>query len=201
MYSCPVYQRYLRSIQPNNSEQKQISKINLNNVMRMLWEQHVEWTRMAITGAVNNLPDADLTAKRLLENPDDFAAALEPFYGEKIASQFGTLLKAHLVIASQLVDAAKAGDNQKATELEKKWYANADEIAVFLGKINPYWSQEEWRKMLYEHLALTKKEAVDMITKNYADSINVYDEIEKQALKMADMMTEGILKQFPHMFT
>lgn len=55
--------------------------------------------------------------------------------------------------------------------------------------------------MLHEHLALTKSEAVDILTSNYAEGIKVYDEIEKQALKMADVMAKGIVKQFPENFT
>ncbi len=50
--------------------------------------------------------------------------------------------------------------------------------------------------MLYEHLALTKSEAVYVLTKRYEDSISVYDSIEKQALEMADVMVNGIVKQF-----
>lgn len=55
--------------------------------------------------------------------------------------------------------------------------------------------------MLHEHLALTKSEAVDILTANYAKGIKVYDEIEKQALKMANVMAKGIVKQFPENFT
>ena len=54
--------------------------------------------------------------------------------------------------------------------------------------------------MLYEHLARTKSEAVDILTNNYEESITEYDEIEKQALKMADVMAEGIVKQFLYYF-
>ncbi|WP_010250545.1 hypothetical protein [Acetivibrio cellulolyticus] len=54
--------------------------------------------------------------------------------------------------------------------------------------------------MLHEHLALTKTEAVDMLTKKYSDSISTMDEIEKQALGMADYMTYGIVNQFPANF-
>ena len=54
--------------------------------------------------------------------------------------------------------------------------------------------------MLYEHLALTKAEAVNMLTGNYAESIAIFDQIEKQALDMADVMTYGIVLQFPHNF-
>lgn len=196
LYLCPIYRYYSQNYSPNP---KPISKaeVDLKNNLRMLWEQHIAWTRMTILSMAENLPDVDLVTKRLLRNPVDFELALKPLYGDKIASKFSDLFRAHLVIASELVSAAKAGDTKSVADAERRWYANADEIALFLSKINPYWSQNDWRTMLYKHLALTKSEAVDMITKNYAAGINVYDEIENQALQMADMMTEGIVKQFP----
>lgn len=55
--------------------------------------------------------------------------------------------------------------------------------------------------MLYDHLKLVKAEAVAILNKNYAESIKIYDEIEKQALEMADVMAEGIIKQFHYKFT
>lgn len=149
---------------------------------------------------VENLPDADLIIQRLLRNPKDFGEALLPFYGSNMASQFADLLTDHLVIAAELVKAAKAEDDRAAAEAEKRWYANADEIARFLGKINPYWSEDEWKRLLHEHLGLVKTEAIDLLTKNYAEGIAIYDEIERQALMMADAMTEGIVRQFPNMF-
>ena len=50
--------------------------------------------------------------------------------------------------------------------------------------------------MLYEHLALTKAEAVNMLTGKYAEGIAVFDQIEMQ-VEMADVMTNGIIRQFP----
>ena len=177
------------------------SELDLMNNIRMLWEQHGAWTRMAITSMVFGLPDEDLVINRLLQNPVDFANTLKLFYGNKIASTFSDLLKSHLVIAADLVKAAKAGDNKSATDAEKKWYENADEIATFLAYINPYWSKESWKAMLHEHLALVKAEAVALLTNDYAAGVEVYDKIELQALEMADMMAEGIIKQFPYQFT
>ncbi len=52
--------------------------------------------------------------------------------------------------------------------------------------------------MLYDHLAMTKDEAIYMLTQKYADSINIFDKIEQEALIMADTMTQGIVKLFPH---
>ena len=199
MIMCPYLMNYSCGINPNAAGISK-SELNLNNNLRMLWEQHVVWTRLFIISLVFSLPDIDLVTKRLLRNPKDFEAALKPFYGDKIASRFSELFTSHLSIAAELVKAAKAGDNKAATDAEKRWYANADEIATFLGSINPYWSREEWKSLLHEHLAMTKAEAVDILTKKYAEGIDEYDAIEKQALTMADLMTAGIIRQFPYSF-
>jgi hypothetical protein len=47
---------------------------------------------------------------------------------------------------------------------------------------------------------MTKTEAVGILTGKYADSIEVFEKIEKEALMMADEMTTGIVKQFPQNF-
>ena len=168
--------------------------------MRLLWEQHVYWTRMVILSIAFNLPDAEFVTNRLLRNPKDFEAALKPFYGENIAARFAELFTNHLTIAGELVKAAKANDSAAAADAEKRWYANADQIAAFLGSINLYWSALEWQRMLYNHLAMTKAEAVDILTQKYAESIDVFENIEREALAMADMMTQGIVRQFPQYF-
>lgn len=177
-----------------------IAEVELRNYLRMLWEQHVFWTRLTISGIVFKLPDAEFTTNRLLRNPKDFEKALVPFYGSAIASQFEKLFTDHLVIAAQLVQAAKDGNSAAAAEAEKKWYVNANEIATFLGRINPYWSVDNWQSMMHEHLTLTKTEAIDMLTKEYANSISIFNQIELQALNMADIMAYGIARQFSSQF-
>lgn len=177
------------------------SELDLRNYWRMLWEEHTAWTRMAIISMVADLPDVDLVIKRLLQNGPDMASALKPFYGTEIADKFGNLIKEHLVIASQIIKAAKAGDTSGASEAEKSWYENADEIAELLASINPNWSKEEWIDMLHTHLALVKSEAVSRLNKDYAANIAIYDKLEKQALEMADRLSEGIVEQFPQKFT
>ncbi|NFD76192.1 acetylglutamate kinase [Clostridium botulinum] len=172
----------------------------LRDTMRMLWEQHSVWTRLAIMSIVAGSPDQDLVIARLLRNPKDFEAALRPFYGDKVAAEFSKLLTDHLVIAAELVKASKAGNTNAAADAEKRWYENADQIAELLSRINPYWHLEAWKAMLHEHLALVKAEAVAMLTSDYKRSVSIYDEIEAQALEMADTMAEGIIEQFPERF-
>jgi len=194
----PGYGRFESDLKGSATNQEMSQQqMDLNNLMRMLWEQHITWTRIVIMGLVEDLPDLEFTTERLLRNPQDFANAFRPFYGDEIAADLANLLTSHLTIAAELVQAAKAGNNELASEVEKRWYENADQLAAFFGSINPYWSEDDWKSMLYEHLALVKSEAVNMLTKNYAVGVDEYDEMERQALEMADMMAEGIMLQFP----
>ena len=182
------------SIDISNTEQM------LSNHMRLLWEQHVYWTLLFILGITFGLPNAELITTRLLRNPKDFEKILIPVYGETLAAEFSQLFTAHLTIAAELVKAAKAGNNAVAADAERRWYENADQIAAFFSRANPYWSAQEWQKMLYDHLAMTKNAAANYLTQKYVDAIRGFDDIERQALAMADMMTQGIVKQFPEYF-
>lgn len=55
--------------------------------------------------------------------------------------------------------------------------------------------------MFYEHLAMTKSEAVSILSKDYQASVRWYDKIELEALEMADAISDGIIKQFPQLFS
>lgn len=170
----------------------------LNQLMRMLWEQHAVWTRGTIISIAEGLADEELATRRLLRNPADIAAAFRPLYGNEVARRLNDLLTEHLVLAAQLVQQSKAGESAAAAETERRWYANADEIAAFLAEINPHWSRESMRRMWREHLDLVKAQAVARLNKDYASDIAFCDEGEQLLLQMADEFTEGILRQFPY---
>lgn len=164
----------------------------------MLWVQHSEWTRMAFSSIIFKTPDEKEVINRLLKNPMDFAMFLRTFYGDKVGFRFRELLTEHLQLAADLVRATMAGDTARAEAIDKRLYENADEISYLLASINPCWHYVDWRKMFYRHLDLAKLMASQMINGNYRESIDTYDIFEKEVMIMADMMAEGLLRQFPH---
>jgi len=151
---------------------------------------------MVIMGIVYDLPDLEQTTNRLLRNAPDFGSVFNQFYGNRAAAEFERLITDHLVIAGELVKAAKAGDSTAAANAQKRWYENAEQIACFLNHINPNWAVSDMKQMWFTHLALTKKEAVTMLNKDYAKSIAIFNRIEKEALMMADEFSNGIMCQF-----
>lgn len=177
-----------------------MNRCDLINDMRMLWEQHITWTRLTIISIAANLLDREVVIQRLLRNAADMADVIRLYYGDEVASKFGKLMKGHLMIAVVLVEAAKSGNSSTVADAERRWYANADQIAAFLGSINHFWPEETLKMMLHEHLALTEAEAVFRLNKNYMADIAQYDKVEKQALAMADAISNGIINQFPDQF-
>lgn len=188
--------RYFRRLILNSPIYFNLSEVALMNQLRNLWTDHVMWTREFIISTAASLSAIDAVTARLLQNPSDFAELLSMVYGMEVAENFKKLFTEHLLIAADLVNAAKAGDTQKVDEARVKWYNNADEIAKFLSEINPYWSEMLWQKYMYGHLAMTEQEAVARLNGQYEEDVKLFDQIKEEALEMADYMFEGIRQQF-----
>lgn len=176
-------------------------ELELRNNMRKLWEDHITWTRMYMVSAIADAEDKDAVTKRLLKNQEDIANAIKPYYGNDAGEELEVLLKEHITTAAELIDAAKANDQVKLDAANKKWYDNANEIADFLSNANSkHWPRDGMRAMMKEHLDLTKQEAVDIINKRFDEDIADYDRVHNQILKMSDMLSLGIVRQFPDRF-
>ena len=172
----------------------------LRMAMHKLWEDHIVWTRNVILNIMDDLPGTDQAVSRLLKNQDDIGNAVKPFYGEAGGKELTRLLREHITTAADLLKAAKTGNNSAFDAANKKWSANADEISDFLSKANPNWKLADMKKMMHDHLTLTTDEAVARLKKDYEADVKAYDKVHDEILMMADMLTDGIIKQFPGKF-
>jgi hypothetical protein len=192
-------------VPPAEAAAGKASPTALHDTMRKLWEDHIIWTRQYIVSAATqsgDLADIGATTTRLLSNQTDIGNALKPFYGDQAGDGVTTLLRDHILTAAGLVTAAKAGDSADVTELSARWYANADDIATALNALNPrYWDLGHFKAMMHRHLDRTLEEAVARLEGRYADDIAAYDAVHADILDMADMLSDGIIRQFPQAFS
>jgi hypothetical protein len=175
-------------------------ELKLRNDMRKLWEDHVTWTRLAVISLTSGTADTNATVARLLRNQTDIGNAVKPFYGRAAGAELTRLLKEHITVAAALITAAKAGDKPAQAAAQTRWETNADQIARFLSRANPHWKLGPLRSMLRDHLRLTTHEVVARLQRNWTADVAAYDEIHRQALHMADMLSTGIVGQFPKRF-
>lgn len=176
------------------------SKEPVRLALRKLWSDHVIWTRQYIVAAVAGTPDADAAASRLLKNQEDIGAAVAGFYGDAAGSKLTALLKEHIMIAVDLVGAAKSGDQDAFANADARWTANAGQIAKFLAGANPNWPDKDLVDLLSLHLKLTKDEAVARITGDWAADVKAFDDIFNEIMVLADALNDGIAAQFPEKF-
>ncbi len=155
-----------------------------------------------VTFAAGPLPEFGATVTRLLQNQVDIGNAIKPFYGDAAGNQLTALLHNHIILAAQILEAAKTGNATALNSSLAAWYANANDIASFLHNANPNnWSLSALQAMMKAHLDHTLTEAVFQLQGNFTASITAYEQVHLQILGMADMLSLGIIHQFPNMFT
>ncbi|URN92543.1 MAG: glycosyltransferase [Candidatus Pristimantibacillus lignocellulolyticus] len=180
---------------PNNK-----ATCELRMAERQLWIDHVLWTRSFIVSDLANLEDKSDVLERLLKNQDDIGNSIKPYYGEEAGNKLTKILREHIELAGQVTNAAKTGNTADLEKYNKLWYKNADDIADFLSAANPNYSNKELKDMLYKHLQFLTDQVVARLSKDWKADIVAFDKGEEHMIMFADMLVDGIIKQFPKKF-
>ena len=169
-----------KQLQKRSSDTDCISPkmVELKTAMQKAWIDHTIWTRSYIVSAMSNRPDQPYVLERLLQNQQDIGNLIKPYYGE----------------------AAKANNQADVKKLNADWHRNADDIAKFLSEANPNWTFKELQDMLYTHLKLINEIVISCLQGDWKRDIQATDENEIHMIHLADILTEGIVKQFPEKF-
>jgi hypothetical protein len=169
--------------------------------MRALWEAHGTWTERAIVDFVGGLPDTNLVVARLLHNQVDIGNAVNPYYGATAGNELTALLKAHINAAVGVLAAAKSGDAHSVATAKAAFFANGNQVAAFLHAANPHhWALSDMRTMMRVHLKQVIALAVDQLDGHYAAAIRLYGVYINHIIDMADILSTGIIQQFPARF-
>lgn len=173
--------------------EREDSILRLNEDMRLAWLNHVYWTRMYLMSAVADNADQQAVEERLLETADEITDVFARYLPIATTRQLRNLLTEHIEIAGQIIQALKAKNMSDYDALVKEWYRNANQMAALFASHNPYFESRETRNMLLNHLDLTREEIEQQVNGEYEQSIDVFRDVEQQALAMADYFARGLL--------
>lgn len=175
--------------------------VEFKAAMRYLWADHATYTRDVILGILDETADANDALNRLLQNQVDIGNAVKPYYGDAGGQALTDLLTEHIVIAGDILVAARDGNTNDFNTALEAWYQNGDDISVFLNTANPdNWELEPMKMHMSHHLDLTLEEAVAHLEDRHDDEIQAYDDVFEQLMGLADMLSNGIISQFPDQF-
>ncbi|QNK59385.1 glycosyltransferase [Paenibacillus sp. PAMC21692] len=174
--------------------------MKLKSDMQKVWINHTIWTKSYIVSAISGLKDQADVLERLLRNQQDIGDLIKPYYGNAAGNKLAELLREHILIAGKIITAAKANNQAEVKKLEAAWHKNADEMAKFLSSANPNWTFKELQDMLYKHLQLITEVVLSYLKGDWKASIAATDQNEIHMIHFANMLTEGIVKQFPEKF-
>jgi len=174
--------------------------VQLKVDMQKVWIDHTIWTRNYIVSALSDLPDQKDVLDRLLRNQQDIGNLIKPYYGEAAGNKLAELLREHILLAGKIVAAAKAGNQAEVKKLEADWHKNADEISKFLSAANPNWQFKEMQEMWYTHLQYITDIVINRLKGDWKADIATTDKNEIHMIHLADILTKGIVKQFPNKF-
>ena len=173
--------------------EREDSILRLNEDMRLAWLNHVYWTRMYLMSAVADNADQQAVEERLLETADEITDVFARYLPIATTRQLRNLLTEHIEIGGQIIQALKAKNMSDYDALVQEWYRNANQMATLFANYNPYFESRETRNMLLNHLDLTREEIEQQVNGEYEQSIDVFRDVEQQALAMADYFARGLL--------
>lgn len=155
---------------------------------RFLWDDHVNYTRDAITSILAGLPDIEAVSQRLLQNQQHIGALISDYYSEQDVQTLVTLLQQHITIAVDVINGIEGS--------EELWKLNGDNIVTHMEKMNPwYWPRTVIEPMWTEHLETTVTQVLARRAQSWTEDIAAYDQNHKHMAKFSDIFANGVVYQ------
>lgn len=175
--------------------------IDFQKTMRKLWSDHIWYTFVVVNSFFHNPDQVPAVMDRLVENQKAIGKIVVPFYGKDAGDKLGDLLIEHIKLAVPVLEAAKDGDSTALKSAKKDWFKNAAEIADLLGNVNiENWLIDQIKSILEMHIKQTIGYSTALMKNNFQKAIKEYDAAFEHMMHLADIMSTGIIDQFPDKF-
>jgi hypothetical protein len=173
----------------------------LQAALRDLLVGHAVWVRAVVVATrLGDREAARVADRKAVENARAIGQALAPLYGQEGATAFGDLFVGHYRAVKAFLDATEAGSEPRRKAAVGQMTRNAGQIAAFLNNANPNLPKDAVLSLLGAHAA-HHVAAIDATRRrNWTREAEVWEMMVKHLYKIADALTDGIVKQFPDRF-
>ena len=170
--------------------------------LRDLWLGHIFWVRNVSVAAIDKNDAATKSAEQqAVANAQAIAASIEPFYGAGAKDGFFKLLAGHYGAVKAYLVATVAGDAAGQGTATQSLTSNAEEIAVFLSKANPYLPKDAVQGLLLAHGGHHIQQIQQLKDRKYEAEAQTWEEMKKHVYQIADATADALAKQFAKKFS
>ena len=176
--------------------------VELRLALRDLWQGHIFWVRnVVLLTKLGDKEGAKVAEEQVVQDAKDIASSVVPYYGKEAGDKLFTLLAGHYGAVKDSMNAVYSGNKQAENVAMGKMTKNADEIATFLSSANPKnWSKEALVSALAAHAGFHMAQIGQINTKDFSAEAKTWAAMKKQVNEIADVLANGIIKQFPQRF-
>lgn len=162
--------------------------------IRMFWFELFTWVRSLMISKyfkIGNEAEIYDKIKRVNEN---YVNALKQFFGANpAADELQLELNTYLELMDRLINAQMEGNTDAVNQITQLLYQNAEERAISVSKLNPFWDQNEWKTRLYNNLRLTLDESNTFLTGDYTKNLDIFSTLLDLAENTSGYFAQGLV--------
>jgi hypothetical protein len=170
--------------------------------LRDLWIHHIFWIRNVCLATFNkNDPAMKAAEQQVVANSQSIAATMEPFYGAAAKESFFKLLAGHYGAVRTYLVATADNDASAQGTATQSITSNAEEIADFLSKANPYLPKDAVYGFLLAHGGHHIEQIQELHGRKYDSEAKTWADMKDHIYEIADATADALAKQFPKTFS
>jgi hypothetical protein len=176
--------------------------IQVAESLRELWLGHIFWVRNVSIATINrNDLAAKVAEQQAVANAKAIAASIEPFYGASAKESFFKLLAGHYGAVKAYLVATVAGEPVAQGRATQTITSNAEEIAIFLSKANPYLPKDAVNALLLAHGSHHIQQIQQLKDRQYEAEAQTWEEMKNHVYQIANATADALAKQFAKKFS
>lgn len=162
---------------------------------RVLISKLTYLTRYYIIAELTGLGSPDAIVDELSRIPIEGNRLTDTVPG--FQGDFAPITEAYVQGIQGLIDGMTSSDQEQADESIRQLYAIADQNAVRLAEMSPYWDEDTWRAIFYDDISNLTQEVIAIETKEFHKAIDIFQIMMEKALAKADYYAGGIIHFLP----
>ncbi|MBF0564970.1 MAG: hypothetical protein HQK89_06995 [Nitrospirae bacterium] len=176
--------------------------VELKLALRDLYSGHIFWVRnVVLETKYGDKTAAKVAEEQVVQNAKEIADSMGPYYGKDGSDKLFKLLAGHYGAVKDYMNATLSGKKRAQKTAVDKLKNNAGELATFLSSANPHWPKDTLLSALIAHGEHHIGQIDAVSKKDFAYEAKIWEVMKEHIYAIADLLADGIVKQFPEKFT